>query len=245
MKKVIFFAFSVLFVANVAFSQSRVNQTKPQFLPEQSEILTSAIGWAYNKSIGEWIDYENVISPEKRYKTEFSSLSGTPYMRSQENQNFISMQTRMFTYENKSYYLLMVIKWVGWYKYPRIHQDWEYAEDMVGYIFSPEEYNKLNNINGLVGLRPIGGAGGGAGRKYDDNALLDSIQSILMESTVPGETGSIFPVLKSEEGDIRFCVPRYVGTQDKDPYYDSPFNFNRGYFETSPEEFSKIIINNP
>jgi hypothetical protein len=227
-------------IGSVVFGQARTNAEKPQFLPVQSEILTKATGWAYNESIGEWIHYNNVISTEKEYKNERASLAESPRMLSHEKQNFISIQTRMFTYKGINYYLLIVRKWVGWYEYPTIHSGWDYAEDIVGYIFSVDEFKKLENINGLVALKAIGGAGGGAGRKYNDAAWLDSIQSILMKRTEPEQTGSIFPVLKSEEGNIRFCVPSYVGIFDKNPFYESPFNFNKGYFETTPEEFSKL-----
>jgi hypothetical protein len=279
MKKLVFIL-AMAVIGSVVFGQARTNAEKPQFLPVQSEILTKATGWAYNESLGEWIDYDNMISSDKGYKVQITALLGTPYMFSREDQNFISIQTRMFTYKGINYYLLIVIKWVGSYTYPSIYEGWSYDEDMTGYIFSIDEFEKLKNINGLATLKAIGGAGGGKGRKYNDAAWLDSIQSIFIGGVVkqsgdsfdklqkaseelqqilnmyydipesskrtdePEETGYIFPVLKSEEGNIRFCIPSYVGRSDKNPFYGSPFNFNKGYFEITPEEFSKITIMN-
>ncbi len=52
----------------VSFGQERFNRTKILF-DQNSEKLESAVGWSYNSKFGEWIDYQNVISDRKEYKT--------------------------------------------------------------------------------------------------------------------------------------------------------------------------------
>jgi len=51
----------------VSYGQDRVNREKLSF-SETSQCLYSATGWVYNKSLGEWIDYKNVISEDKSFK---------------------------------------------------------------------------------------------------------------------------------------------------------------------------------
>ena len=51
----------------VSFGQDRVNREKLSFL-DKSNQLTTAVGWSYNTTLGEWVDYNNVIESDKSYK---------------------------------------------------------------------------------------------------------------------------------------------------------------------------------
>lgn len=57
----------------LSFGQDRVNRQKISF-DTTSQVLLKATGWDYNSSIGEWVDYNNVICGDKAYKGKYSSL---------------------------------------------------------------------------------------------------------------------------------------------------------------------------
>jgi len=121
MKKIILSIILFSLVTNV-FSQSRVNRSKLSF-SNSSEKLSSSTGWSYNETLGEWIDYENVINKDKVYKTKYKSLRGE-YMMSRIKQNFIDIKTKSLSINEEKYFVVMVRKWDGRYKYPSIYEDW-------------------------------------------------------------------------------------------------------------------------
>ena len=103
----------------IAHGQERVNREKIHFT-NQSDVLLDATGWAYNETLGEWIDYENVISYTKDYQT----IGPTPYMKS-HLPNFNSIQVKTITYNDIEYICLIVNEWKGYYEYPEIKEDWQ------------------------------------------------------------------------------------------------------------------------
>lgn len=133
------------------FGQERTNREKLSF-DTTSGILSKATGWANNSTLGEWIDYENVISDSKDYKDKYKSLQGE-YMMSRISQNFQKVQTKTITYTGTTYYVLIVDKWSGRYEYPYIREDWYTFKQTIGYIYTKEEYQKLLNIESLVELK--------------------------------------------------------------------------------------------
>ena len=74
MNKIIYLLIFLLFPMNL-FSQSRINREKITF-SGSSQMIKLATGWSYNEKLGEWIDYKNVISDDKMYKTTYKSLVG-------------------------------------------------------------------------------------------------------------------------------------------------------------------------
>lgn len=72
MKKLLF-GIAIMTMTSSLFGQARVNRQKISFI-NQSEKITKATGWVYNATLGEWIDYENVICQDKDYKTKYKSL---------------------------------------------------------------------------------------------------------------------------------------------------------------------------
>ena len=69
-----------------------------------SEKLISAVGWSFNKTLGEWISYDNVIEEDNTYNTEYQNLKGE-YMKSHSSQNFIGIETKSLTINEKEYCL--------------------------------------------------------------------------------------------------------------------------------------------
>ena len=63
--------FFLLTISLPGFTQERVNRPKLKF-EASSDTLTKATGWAYNETLGEWIDYENTISDEIKQKNQYS-----------------------------------------------------------------------------------------------------------------------------------------------------------------------------
>lgn len=219
----------------VSFGQDRVNREKLSFL-DKSNQLTTAVGWSYNTTLGEWIDYNNVIEDDKSYKEKYKSLQGS-YMMSHSTQNFISIQTKTLVYKDIKYYVLLVEKWDGHYKYPNIKEDWRIYKTMYGYIFTEIEYNKLNNINGVMNLETQYMVFMGPYyEKYDEIVFLDKIQTNLSSEKSKYIFTYTFPIKKTETGDIRFYVPN-CSSYDK-----VKADFEKEYFETTFDNFSKFII---
>jgi hypothetical protein len=216
------------------FGQERTNREKLSF-DTISGILSKATGWANNSTLGEWIDYENVISDSKDYKDKYKSLQGE-YMMSRISQNFQKVQTRTITYKGTTYYVLIVDKWSGRYEYPNIQQDWYTFKQTIGYIYTKAEYQKLLNIESLVELKTQYMVSiGSKYDKYDETKFLDLIQTELAQEKSKYSTEYTFPIMKSKEGAIRFYLPESFSTYSK-------YDFEKKYFETDFESFTKIIL---
>ena len=216
------------------FGQERTNREKLIF-DTTSETLLTATGWANNSTLGEWIDYANIISDDKDYKVKYKSLQGS-YMMSHTSQNFQQVQTKLVTYKGTPYYVLIVDKWSGRYDYPAIREDWHEFRETIGYIYSKDEYQKLLNIESLVELKTnylvsIGSKYEG----YDETKFLDLIQTELSKENSKYSPEYTFPIMKSKEGNIRFYLPESFSTYVK-------YDFENKYFETDFQSFSKIIL---
>ncbi|MCD6365901.1 MAG: hypothetical protein J7L46_00015 [Bacteroidales bacterium] len=216
------------------FGQERTNREKLSF-NTTSGTLSKATGWAYNSTLGEWIDFENVISDSKDYKDKYKSLQGERMM-SGISQNFQKVQIRTVTYKGTTYYVLMVYKWDGQYEYPSIQEDWYTFKQTIGYIYTKEEYQKLLNIESLVELKTQYMVSiGSKYEKYDETKFLDLIQTELSQKASKYSYEYTFPVMKSKEGAIRFYLPDSFSTYSK-------YDFDKKYFETDFENFTKIIL---
>jgi len=66
MKKINLALMILVLVTNNLIGQTRENRKKIYF-HNQSDTIKKAIGWSYNSTLGEWIDYENVICNDKEY----------------------------------------------------------------------------------------------------------------------------------------------------------------------------------
>jgi len=216
------------------FGQERTNREKLNF-DITSGTLFKATGWANNSTLGEWIDYENVISDDKDYKVKYKSLQGA-YMMSHRSQNFQKVQTRTVNYKGTTYYVLLVDKWSGQYEYPSIRQDWYEFKETFGYIYTKDEYQKLSNIETIVELKTSSVVSiGSKYETYDETKFLDLIQTEMSQGIDDMSVKYTFPVMKSKEGSIRFYLPEIFSTYSK-------YDFEKKYFETDFESFTKIIL---
>jgi len=236
MKKTTSLIILLLFSITV-FSQSRTNRTKLTFI-NSSEKLTSSTGWSNNETLGEWIDYENVICNSKDYKTKYKSLQGR-YMMSKREQSFLGIQTKTFYFNEIQYYIIMIEKYDGRYEYPSISEDWYSWKEVQGFIFTENEYKKLLELDGEVKLETQYRVDiGSKYDKYNETTFLDLIQTKLNTEVSKYSSTYTFPILKSTSDNtevIRFYVPESFSSY-------SMYNFDKEYFEVSPQEFDKIII---
>lgn len=225
----------LLTMPTILFSQSREGKPKLNF-GTASAILTKATGWAYNSTLGEWVDYQNCINNDKDYKTKYKSLLNG-FMQSKQQQNFITIQSKTVDYSGTKYYVLIVQKWNGRYKYESIEEDWYEWKETFGYIFSESEYQKLKNLTGLIELKTqFSVSNGSSFESFDETKFLDLIQTELGNSKSKYDKEFIFPILITESDTkkvIRFYVPDISRRK---------YDFDKRYFETSPAEFDKIII---
>jgi hypothetical protein len=216
------------------YGQERANREKLSFVTTSKTIL-KAMGWAKNTTLGEWVDYENVISDDKNYKVKYKSLQG-PYMMSKTSQSFQKVQTRTISYKGIIHYVLLVDKWSGQYEYPAIQEDWYQYKETIGFIYTKEEYQKLFNIENLVELKTkFKISMGSKYEKYDETIFLDLIQTELTDEKSKYSVEYTFPIMKSKEGAIRFYLPDSFSTYSK-------YDFEKEYFETDYESFEKIVL---
>ncbi|MFV7236010.1 hypothetical protein [Flavobacterium sp. ZB4R12] len=216
------------------FGQDRVNRQKITF-DQKSEIMSKAIGWAYNTKLGEWVDYINVISNDKDYKDKYKNLQGA-YMMSHTKQNLSTIQIKTITYNETKYFVLIIDKWNGRYKYPSIKEDWREFKVTIGYIFTKNEYDKLANIENILELKTKYLVNMDLEyEKYDEIKFLDLIQTELSKEKSEYSGEYKFPITKSKEGAIRFYMPDSFSSYSK-------YDFEKEYFETDYANFSKILI---
>jgi len=229
----------VLIASVVSYGQDRVNRTK-LFFSEHSKTITNSVGWTYNKTIGEWVDYQNVISEDKSYKEKYNSLQGG-YMKSRTTFNFDSIQTKTVNFQDKKYIVLLVFGWKGRYKYPSIKQDWINYNVVNTYFIEEKEYQKLKNFS----TAKITGSFtyDVEFEKYDEVKLLDLIQN---EITNPKPHYSnremVMMVTKTKDNLVRFLTPTISELFESTKYFPAIVDFSKSYFETDPDNFSKLFL---
>lgn len=224
-------------IPNIILAQSRENRNKISFTKE-SEKVKLAIGWSYNATLGEWIDYENVICNDKNYKTEYKSLQGG-HMKSRFKQNFESILFKKTSLDSIPYYVLIIEKWGGGYEYPTIKKGWKKWKEIIGYVYNEDEYKKLTTLGDKIVLKTKNIVSLGINKSYNEQLLLDKIQTDLGKEKNKYSPEYQFPIIKTEsEGQtvIRFYLPNYFSKFDK-------FDFEKKYFEIETLTLKKLIIN--
>lgn len=233
MKKMFLLSTLMCILGMIAQGQERVNREKIQFT-NQSEVLLNATGWAYNETLGEWIDYNNLISDNKDYKTKYKSLRESPYMKSR-CLNFNTIQVKTINYDGVEYVCLMVNAWRGAWKYPAIREDWyEYKVDIF-YFMTRKEYNKLfaltNNVTEIKGWSEIK-------HDYDSESDEDFVVSAIKKKKEKNnwwkpEQETFLQIYKATDGNIRFL-------------FEAPSEYFAGiekkYFETTESDWEKLKI---
>ena len=236
MKKLL--VLSMVFASFVSYGQDRVNRSKLSF-DQSSEMLTNSIGWSYNETLGEWIDYDNVIDKDKNYKDKYKSLQGA-YQMSNNSFKFNNLQVKTLVFEGNKYYILIQDKWTGRYKYPSIQQDWVKFRKVDGLIFNETEYQNLINYKTINFYCVV--EYDLEFEDYNETKFLDLIQTELSKpkDSYDRKYGSKWAMMitKTKDNKIRFLTPTILDLIVKYKTYD----FTKMYFETDMINFNKLII---
>lgn len=214
----------------------RKNRAKGSF-NTQSEIITKATRWVYSESDGEWFSSENGLG----------------------SRDFISMQFKTLVLDSTTYYVLMIEKEEAEFKDPSDEESIYVWKEMYGYIFTEEEYNKLNTTSDSVIELKTRYTISTKSERYDDNTFVYDIKRELEDGLLEGmEEGELnediedvlrdhyspiytFPVQKiTVEGEklVRFYVPTDFSEKSGNINYD----FETEYFEVTPTAFNKLLI---
>ncbi|MBP5516175.1 MAG: hypothetical protein J6X86_04405 [Bacteroidales bacterium] len=227
MKKLFLLSAMVCVLGTIVYGQERVNREKIHFT-RQSEVLLNATGWAYNETLGEWIDYENVISHNKDYQT----IGPNPYMKS-HLPNFNSIQVKTITYNGVEYVCLIVNVWKGYYEYPEIMEDWQTYTANVYYFLSKAEYNKLFNLtNKITEIKGWSETIVDSKSYPEEDLVISKLKSQQNNSNNwQYEPKSFIKVYKATDGNIRFLFKTI-----------SDYSIEKNYFETTEDNWSKLKI---
>ncbi len=230
-----------LIVTISSFSQDRINRPKLSF-DDKSQYLTSAQGWKYNETLGEWVDFENVISSDKSYKEKYSSLQGT-YMNSRNEFTFDSIQIKTLNFQDRKYTLMIISKHTGRYKYPSINQDWITYQVKMIYFLDDSEYQKMKNFTTFkissVLLYDMEFEG------YNETKMLDLIQTELTrkksEYEIKYQTVLAMYVTKTNDNKVRFLTPTTLSFLEGSKYI-KPIDVSKFYFEINTDNFQKLFL---
>lgn len=228
-----------VFILNI-HSQSRENKELITF-STKSQKLTKAIGWKLNSETGKWISNKNVILERK------CTISWV----SHEFQNFNWMQFAKIEFNNEDYFVLLLEKQSGSYKYKSINEGWQSENRTYFYILQADSFNDLIqnieaksgkdhtlkcNLNGYITdkYKILGGE-----HLYIDENLLAKITKELEKTYTSDSSLNIEPclVINSQTTDgidvVRFRIP--------DICYLSEERMKTSYFEVEINEFKEIF----
>lgn len=215
-------ALMLCLVSIMSFGQERVNRVKLNFVSE-GPIIKHVAGWAYDESVGEWVNYENVLDGNKSDAKYMNSIKS--YMMSQYLNNIISLQFKTITCNEVPYYVLIWETWNGAYKYPSIQEDWEYWKIKKFMMFTVEDMEKFRNLTNkpqvIVVPTPKRG-------RYDERRDEDVIQTE-MSSKYPSEQCIV--IYKATDGSIRFRFQ----------YFPSVDEIVNEYFELSELDYIRLF----
>ena len=245
-RKYYLLALIYLFFIGYGYSQPRVNRKSLTF-EKSTKIITRAKGWSYNSTLGEWLEYDNVLSSDKGYKERYKALQGK-WMMAKTKQNFISLQAHEFSFNDTEYCILIVNKWKGKYKYQALERDWYEYKALDGYIFLKNEYLKILNFDKELFLNtPRSVFMDFSDGDFNESKLFARIHTAMLEEI--GQyfsTLHTFPMYKSDEGDIRFYLPEKSKEVRRRFFPPNLFggyenaDFHNAYFELDAITFLKL-----
>ena len=238
----------LLFVSFVCFTgifgQPREDGEVTAKIVKSSQVVSSIVGWEYDMAQKKWAGYYNALNNQYRRNNNKVPLKLTPSDMSNCN-NVISLQFKKVLFEGEAYYLLYYATYEGAWRYPSIYRDWYYGKVTILYVFTPEEYEKLKNLQeGINAIKTIRTTNYGheSFSMYSNfnsafNDLFESKEKLFKEKPMT------WYVKKEDERTIRFQSISYAELKSGKilEITDSP-NFDMRYFEISYNNFSKIFI---
>ena len=136
MKRIAFTLLCVLLLSVSAFAGLERTPVQLPAIGEAIARLDKATGWMQSPS-GEWIERENRIVKylSKDYET---LLDYEQYGLGVDN--FYWIELREVKVQGEEYYLLLKARRGGQYLYPRIKKDWNDNYQVKGYVFNKEDW---------------------------------------------------------------------------------------------------------
>jgi hypothetical protein len=219
--------FSYLVVSSLHLTaQDRVNAKYIEF-EHVSDTLKTAIGWKFDDRSEKWAENENTLYRESRKSDRDDPLN------SMGDQNFIYIVTNSVTVGKEKVYVIFVNEHGSYYKYPALKEGVVFTKRSTAYVITESEFRKLDKIEkGKVTEVKV---------KQDvgvDKNNPDSYRNALTKAITEKpkyKSEMTFRVTRSEDGSIRFTLPGRFSKY-------SDYGFDKGYFETDDENFSRIIL---
>ena len=162
--------------------------------------------------------------------------------KSRTDQNFNEIGILSIVYEGNNYIGLGIEKQSGRYSYPAIKEDWIYENVYYIFVFSKEEIEKLNTIDGTIELKTTVGAIGKIlekEKKYQSCYGDIKFCMPLVNDKHPCTQYKLV-IKKTTDGDnevIRFLIPQKVRNYGKPNFVDFPNH----YFEVSLDKFNELL----
>lgn len=239
------------------FSGSRIDDETLNFKTSSSKLL-HADGWQKNKILGKWIKNKNLLSDNPVH-----SIIEKSYIR----QNFDYIQGKKIVYRNNEYFILLIERDTGLYKYPTIYRGWENFKITQAFIFTNQELQAIKDFvkepnldifklkkNFFLEtsmndkLKALGGE-----HAYTEEVLMSKISKIIKdfnflsaEEACCFNTFRIKSVIDDSKHVIRFKIPEEE--TETSILLNSKYQGSRDinaldleYFEVPVDEFIKIL----
>ncbi len=231
--------FSLAFIAYFGislFAQNRYNSKNISF-EKNSQTLSRCVGWFYDKDESKWSCFYNAI-----YNGNFSKKPKMLDIETQSNipsSCFIIMQVKSLIYNHKRYYILNVLRMNGVEKYPDLNLGWDIFQEKIYYIISEFEYSKLRNLHeGINKVAIIGSESRMLNNGESENYTLRKLLSFGKSY----DSDTLY-VKREKKNIVRFDYPGILDNKNSDySMYDRHIDFNYSYFETTLDNFNKLII---
>lgn len=243
-KEILLILLTVVCMVDICAQPREDGETTAKIV-KSSQVVTSIVGWKYDMSQKKWAGYYNTINGHYRRNNNKVPIKLTPSDMSYCD-NVVSLQYKKVMFEGDAYYLLYYTTYSGAWRYPSIYQDWFYGKVTILYVFTPEEYEKLKNLQeGINIIKTIkstsyGHASFSMCSNFDSafNDLFESKEKLFKDKPMTW-------YIKKEEDEktIRFQYISYAELKSGKimEVTDSP-NFDMRYFEVTYSNFSKLFI---
>ena len=258
MRKKILLLFLCLAINTFIFSQERVNKKLPQISSKIYGQLQSAIGWLNNPE-GQWISRKNRIP---KYLTNDFKILVDYEKYALAIDNFISYEIRQITISDTTYNILIKQSKGGYYRYPKIQQDWIKTYDAYYWILDSADLNNLETIkiDSTQTLKIPVLLSGIIDNKFSYSSLLTDIKLDVIKNW--GNNKALMKyeqnlcinikVLSKNEA-CRFFIYEYSnlhgdyiwglpGFDDEKVVKNSESNLSKFYFETAFQNFKKFFL---
>lgn len=239
------------------FSGSRVDDISLSFSGVSPKLL-NADGWVKNNTLGKWIKNKNVLS---------NNPINSTFEKSNIEQNFDSIQCKKIIYNNVEYFVLLIEKDTGLYKFPKIHRNWENFKITQAFIFSKNDIESIKKFiqvpsSSILNLKKnfyletsmndkfkiLGGE-----NAYTEDVLMPKISKIIrefdslnMKESCCFNTFRIKSLIDENKHVVRFKIPSSETESSSlinlKVYGTNDLNaLDLEYFEVSVEDFMKIF----